>query len=220
MDQTPYSTPQPPSYNPYAPDISQAPPPRRSEKWRSIFSTIFILISAPLIALSITSFVFQSYEVDGPSMETTLQNQDRLIVYKLPRSVSKITKKPYIPKRGDIIVFAKRGMAELNGQHDKQLIKRVIGLPGDRVLVENGTVRIYNADHPGGYNPDSGEEYPEILDITPGRVDLRVEEGEVFVMGDNRNNSLDSRNFGNISSDEIVGKLSFRILPLDKAQAF
>lgn len=153
-------------------------------------------------------------------METALQNQDRLIVYKLPRSISKLTSKPYIPKRGDIIVFAKRGMSDFGGQPDKQLIKRVVGLPGDRVLVENGTVRIYNADHPEGYNPDSGGEYPEILDNTPGRIDLRVDEGEVFVMGDNRNNSLDSRNFGSISAEEIVGKLTFRILPLDKAQAF
>ena len=204
---------------PHIPDIPHTPAPRRRDQWRSALSTIAILVSAPLIALAITSYVFQSYEVDGPSMETTLQNQDRLIVLKLPQSFARLTGKDYIPARGDIVVFAKRGMADID-QHDKQLIKRVIGLPGDRVVVENGAVTIYNSTYPEGYDPDAGTEYPSVATATPGNVDIRVEEGEVFVMGDNRTNSLDSRNFGSISSDEIVGKLAFRILPLDKAESY
>jgi signal peptidase I len=212
-------TPQP-SYLPNIPSTPPPPPSKRRDGWKSAVSTILILVSAPLIALAITSFVFQSYEVDGPSMETTLQNQDRLIVFKLPRSIAKLTGDDYIPDRGDIIVFAKRGMSEADHQADKQLIKRVIGLPGDRVLVENGNVLIYNDEHPTGYSPDSSGEYPEITDTTPGRVDIRVEPGEVFVMGDNRTNSLDSRNFGTITADEIVGKLAFRILPISKAESY
>jgi signal peptidase I len=215
----PSSNPTPQQYPSYIPDIPATPPPRPGGQWRSALSTILILISAPLIALAITSFVFQSYEVDGPSMETTLQNQDRLIVSKLQRSVSRLTGKAFIPARGDIIVFAKRGMSD-GSQHDKQLIKRVIGLPGDRVVVENGRVIIYNSEHPEGYDPDSSGEYPQIDISSPGRVDIRVEEDEIFVMGDNRSNSLDSRSFGTINADEIVGKLIFRIMPVDKAQSF
>lgn len=204
---------------PHIPDIPRAPHPRRRDQWKSALSTIAILVSAPLIAIAITTYVFQSYEVDGPSMETTLQNQDRLIVLKMPQTFAKLTGRDYIPARGDIIVFAKRGMADID-QNDKQLIKRVIGLPGDRVVVENGSVTIYNSAHPEGYDPDASGEYPSITVSTPGHVDIRVDEGEAFVMGDNRTNSLDSRNFGSISSDEIVGRLAFRILPLDKAQSY
>jgi signal peptidase I len=218
MEQTP-TIPQPPQDSPY---MSPTPPEpqKKREEWRSIVSTILILISAPLIALTITSFVFQSYEVDGPSMETTLQNQDRLIVLKLPRTISKITRHPYIPTRGEIIVFARKGMDELEQPNERQLIKRVIGLPGDRVVIENGSVLIYNSEHPEGYNPDVGVEYPAINESTPGNVDLHVDEGEIFVMGDNRSNSLDSRSFGTIASDEIVGKLVLRILPLNKAKTY
>src|SRR5882762_2580960 len=68
------------------------------EGLKSILSTIAILIIAPLIALTLTAFVFQSYEVDGPSMETTLQNHDRLIVVKVPRTFARITHHSYIPK--------------------------------------------------------------------------------------------------------------------------
>lgn len=220
MEQYPIANPSPHQYPAHI-SGSPAPPARgRGDGWRSALSTILILVSAPLIALLITSYVFQSYEVDGPSMETTLQNQDRLIVYKLPKSISKITKKPYIPDRGNIIVFAKRGINDEGTEQDKQLIKRVIGLPGDRVVVENGSVTIYNSEYPEGYNPDTSGEYPEITDMTPGRVDLRVDAGELFVMGDNRSNSLDSRNFGSITADEIVGKLTLRILPLGSAKGF
>src|SRR3990167_778956 len=111
------------------PEISSRDDKRDSKK--SIISTIIILIAAPLIALSLTTFVFQSYEVDGPSMETTLQIHDRLVVLKTGKTWSKIRGKSFIPKRGEIIIFSLNGSEE-SGEGDRQLIKRVIGLPGDR----------------------------------------------------------------------------------------
>src|SRR5687768_4586298 len=84
-------------------------PPKR-EGWKSAASTILILIIAPLIALFLVSFVFQSYEVDGPSMEQTLQNRDRLIVWKVPRTIARMTNKAFIPGRGEIVIFIKHGI--------------------------------------------------------------------------------------------------------------
>src|ERR1019366_8116351 len=78
---------------------------QKSDGFRNIVSTLLVLFIAPVVALLLTAFVFQSYQVDGPSMETTLQNDNRLIVWKVARSWSRITGHPYIPNRGDIIIF-------------------------------------------------------------------------------------------------------------------
>jgi signal peptidase I len=187
---------------------------------RSVLSTLAVLIVAPIIALLLTAFVFQSYEVDGPSMETTLSNKDRLIVMKVPRTISRITGNPYVPNRGDVVIFVKHNVYEFGQSSDRQLIKRVIGLPGDHVIVNNGKVTVYNKEHPNGFSPDATLPYGSVIQSTPGNVDITVQAGEVFVCGDNRSNSLDSRSFGSVSSNDIVGKLMVRIFPLDKAKKF
>lgn len=191
--------------------------------WRSVLSTIAIFIAAPLVALFLISFVFQSYEVDGPSMETTLQNRDRLIVWKVPRTVSRITGHDYIPNRGDVVIFVKHGLYDPYGETDKQLIKRVLGLPGDRVVVSDGKITIYNQEHPDGFNPDINQEWSaNIASVTTGNVDIVVPKGEVFVFGDNRTNSLDSRapQVGTVPAKDIIGKLSFRIFPVNSFKSF
>lgn len=193
---------------------------KKREGLKSVVSTILILIAAPLIALFLTAFVFQSYEVDGPSMQTTLQDHDRLIVLKTARTWSRITGKPHIPKRGEIVVFTKHGAIEFGERGEKQLIKRVIGLPGERVVVKDGTVVVYNSEHPDGFQPDKTMPYGNVIGTSPGEFDDIIPPNEVFVMGDNRDNSLDSPDFGPIKSEEIIGRLAIRILPLSKIQRF
>lgn len=187
---------------------------------RSILSTVAVLIFAPIIALLLTAFVFQSYEVDGPSMETSLHNHDRLVVLKVPRTISRLTSHDYTPNRGDVIIFVKHNLYEQGQSADRQLIKRVIGLPGDHVVVSNGKVVVFNKDHPDGFSPDATLPYGYVIQATPGNVDITVGPGEVFVCGDNRTNSLDSRSFGSISSHDIVGKLIVRIFPLGQVKKF
>jgi len=188
--------------------------------WRNVVSTVLILLAAPLIALVLTAYIFQSYEVDGPSMETTLHNNDRLIVLKIPRTMSRLTGHAYIPNRGDIIVFVKHNLLEYGQSGDKQLIKRVIGLPGDRVVVSNGKITVYNNQHPDGFDPDSTLPYGKVIPNTPGETDVTVPAGQIFVCGDNRTNSLDSRSFGTVSANDIVGKLIVRIFPINNAKNF
>lgn len=188
---------------------------------REITSTAAILVSALVIALLLIAYVFQSYAVDGPSMRITLNDKDRLIVWKVPRTWARITHHQYVPKRGDIIIFEESGLAEY-GQGPKQLIKRVIGLPGDRVVVNNGHITIYNRAHPGGFEPDKTLPYSHKTTIpyTSGNIDITLKSNELFMCGDNRGDSLDSRAFGPITTDQIVGKLVARILPLGDAKAF
>jgi signal peptidase I len=211
-------------------DLPQMPSPeepmddnkrgKKSEGFKSVLSTLLIIVCAPLIALLLINFVFQSYEVDGPSMEKTLQNADRLIVWKLPRTIARVKGDHYIPARGDIIVFTKHGTVQDVGVGEKQLIKRVIGLPGDRVVVSNNEVIVYNEQNPSGFNPDTDAKHGDMVSPTTNDVDMTINEDEVFVLGDNRPNSLDSRVFGPVKSDDIVGKLEFRIFPFNKFEQF
>jgi signal peptidase I len=188
--------------------------------WHELLSTIGILATALLTALFIIAFVFRSYQVDGPSMQNTLQNADKLIIWKVPRTWAKITHHDYFPNRGDIIVFTQSGLSEFGQVDSKQLIKRVIGLPGDRVVVHDGSITIYNDAHPHGFNPDLTLGYGKDFPTTSGEIDKTLGRHELFVCGDNRPDSLDSRAFGPISADQIVGKLVVRVFPIGEAKAF
>lgn len=211
---------QPPIHEETGAPASSAPKPASS--WRELASTISVLVVAILVAIGLIAFVFQSYQVDGPSMEATLQNNDRLIVWKAPRTIAKITGHAYVPNRGDIIVFVENGLASYGQPGDHQLIKRVIGLPGDRVVVNNNTITIYNAAHPQGFEPDKTLPYSKTVNLPPtsGNIDVTLAKDQLFVCGDNRTESLDSRTFGPISLNDVVGKLVVRLLPLSKAERF
>lgn len=196
-------------------------PNRPRTFWRELLSTLVILVGAFVIALLLIAYVFQSYAVDGPSMQNTLHNNDRLIVWKVPRTWSRITHHQYVPKRGDIIVFQQSGLAEFGQADSRQLIKRVIGLPGDRVVVRDGKIMIYNKAHPHGFNPDTTLAYGKAgMPLTSGNIDITLSADELFVCGDNRPDSLDSRAFGPITTDQVIGKLVARILPIQDAKAF
>jgi signal peptidase I len=210
----------PQNSQPTAPQPMGTPPQnQRFKNLKGILSTLAIFLIVPFIAVMMTVFVFQSYEVDGQSMENTLQSNDKLIVYKLPKTWASIWHKSYIPKREEIIVFTKH--EDLGGITTKrQLIKRVIGLPGDHVIVKNGKVTIYNNENPNGFDPDKDQVHTKYAPITEGEVDITVKSGQVFVMGDNRPNSQDSRSFGPIDASDITGKLVLRIFPLNHFEGF
>jgi signal peptidase I len=155
-------------------------------------------------------------------MQVTLNDKDRLIVWKVPRTWARITHHQYVPNRGDIVIFEQGGLSEFGQEDKRQLIKRVVGLPGDRVVVSGGTITIYNPDHPEGFQPDKTLPYSKQTTIpyTSGNIDITLNDNEVYVNGDNRPDSLDSRSFGPVQTDQIVGKLVARILPLGDAELF
>ncbi len=195
---------------------------KKHQGFRDFLSIVAVLASALLLAFALISFVFQSYQVDGQSMETTLQNNDHLLVWKVPRTIARITHHAYIPNRGDVVIFNEPGLAEFGAAGDRQLIKRVIGLPGDRVVVRDGTITIYNSAHPDGFQPDKTLPYNKynIIPITTGNIDLTLGKNQLYLCGDNRSNSLDSRVFGPVEANNIVGKLAVRVLPVSNMKKF
>lgn len=187
---------------------------------KGFLSFMGFVASVVLLATLINLFVFQSYYVDGTSMNPTLDPNERLIINKMPRTWAKVTRSHYIPKRGEIIVFNSSLISPESGQRE-QLIKRVIGLPGERVVIKSGKVTIFNKEHPNGFNPD--ETLGLKLEDTDGDVDTVVPDDKLFVCGDNRapGGSYDSRSdMGPIDSNEVVGELTLRLVPLNKAKFF
>jgi len=167
---------------------------------KEILSTSIYLLLVLCAAYLIVTYVGQRTQVSGGSMENTLSNEDHLLV-------DKISYRFTAPERFDIIVFP--------FQYDKETyyIKRIIGMPGETVRIdEEGNIYI-NEEL---LEEDYGREVIE----NPGRAIEPIELGddEYFVMGDNRNNSSDSRDpsVGNIHRDDIIGRAFIRIWPLSK----
>lgn len=156
-------------------------------------------VFAIFIVILLFTFIFRIVQVDGPSMEDTLHDGDRLI----------LTHFNYTPKRGDIVVLNSEGLNET-------IIKRVIAVGGDTVSIDflKGEVTVNGEVLKENY-------IKELTYLEEGRAikDLTVGDGQVFVMGDNRNHSTDSRNakVGLVNNDDILGKAIFRIYPVSKA---
>ncbi|HSX04988.1 MAG TPA: signal peptidase I [Candidatus Saccharimonadales bacterium] len=199
---------------------------RHRRRWHDLFANLSVFVIAPLLAIVLTLFVFQSYQVDGISMQNTFQNGDRLIVWKGTRTWDHIFGKQYLPGRGDIVVVNQASLIACGQSEGKQIVKRIIGLPGDHVVFKNGRYTVYNATHPQGFNPDTTLPYGQTgtgLLSDPddsNTVDLTLSRTQLFVSGDHRSDSCDSRYFGPVESSTIVGKVVMRIFPLSDAERF
>ncbi len=184
----------------------------------AVFGAIFSWIIFPIgVVLILHNFVFQAYHVIGTSMVPNLHDADYLIISKVGNTQAALGRAfgqdaKYLPPRGQIIVF------HFPKDVSRVFVKRVVGLPGDRVVVKNGTVSIYNAQHKDGFNPD--KTYETAATTTLIDTDEVVQPGNVFVMGDNRspNGSYDSREWGELPSSYIIGNAVLRLLPLDQAK--
>ena len=183
----------------------------------SIAAFVLCVIIGTLV---INTFIFRSFSVVGPSMETTLYTGDRLIVNRLPVTWAQLNNKDYIPERGQIIVF--RNPHYSKGIDDEYIVKRVIAFPGERVVLKDGKYTVYNSENPSGFNPDDKNK-GEPGSPTSGSVDTIVPSGELFVSGDHRQGSYsyDSRNgLGTIPFYDVVGPVSIRLFPFEKIRSF
>lgn len=188
--------------------------------FRGFLSFVTFVGTVAVASLLINQFIFQTYYVDGTSMHPTLQNNDRLIVNKIPKTIAALQGKTYTPNRGDVITFIS-DIPDANNQPE-QLIKRVIGLPGDSIAISNGIVTVTNTQHPHGFDVDKalGLHLASTYEQEPFQT--TVPKGKVFVMGDNRtpNGSYDSRLFGPVALDKVQGVLSLRVYPFNTWKTF
>lgn len=156
----------------------------------------FALI-AIIIVVPIRLFIAQPFIVSGASMEETFQSGEYLIVDQVTYHLKK-------PTRGEVIVF------RYPKDPSKFFIKRVIGIPGDTVIIDGATVTIKNEANPDGFTLNE----PYITDMTPGGfMTETLGDREYFVMGDNRNFSSDSRSWGVLQEERIIGRAYLRLFP-------
>ena len=187
---------------------------------KDILGIVVFIICVVIGTVVINTFVFRSFNVVGPSMETTLYTGDRLIVSRLSVTFSQLQNKSYLPDRGQVIVFKNPHYSR--GIEDEYIVKRVIAYPGERVLLKDGKYTVFNAEFPAGFNPDD-KNNGEPGSPTTGEVDTIVPQKELFVSGDHRtgNYSYDSRNgLGTIPYYDVVGPVSMRIFPFNKIRTF
>lgn len=177
---------------------------------KKIFRSAVEILSVSLVALGISfavrTFLVEPFEVSGVSMQPNFHDGDYLFVDHLTYGLRD-------PKRGEVTVFHFPG-----GEWNHFLIKRIIGLPGERVAVRRGQIVIYNDESPGGFL--LREEYLKGAMTTGGDIDVALGDGEYFVLGDNRGQSYDSRSWGTLRKDEIVGMARFRIWPPKSLMVF
>jgi signal peptidase I len=170
----------------------------KKEAWEWIKA----LAVAIALAVLIRSFLFAPFIVEGESMETTLHNNEKLVVNKAVYLLRE-------PQRGEIVVF--------HAEAGRDYIKRVIGVPGDTVEMRDDTLYINGKAVPEPYLEENREKVrEEDKPLTDDFGPVTVPEGQIFVLGDNRQNSHDSRALGSISIDSVVGRAEFVYWPLDQ----
>lgn len=202
----------------------EAPFLQRNPIIKDVLGVLIFIVCVLVGTLLINTFVFRSFNVVGPSMETTLRTNDRLIVNRLPVTWSQLQNKQYVPSRGQIIVF--KNPRYSSGAGDEFIVKRVIAFPGERVTVKDDQLTVYNDERPDGFNPDEAQKnstgaQPGL--ITSGDVDTTVIDGTLFVAGDHRigDFSYDSRSgLGLIPYYDVVGPVEIRIFPFNKIRFF
>ena len=176
----------------------QADTEEKTSVGKELFQWVLVILGAVILAFLIDTFVIVNAQIPSGSMENTIMTGDRVFGNRLAYKFSD-------PKRFDIIIF------KYPDDESQLFIKRIIGLPGETVEIHDGNIYINGSD-----TPLEDVDIKEPMEGSFGPY--TVPEGCYFVMGDNRNNSRDSRYWENtfVSEDEILGKAVFRYWPLNK----
>lgn len=162
----------------------------------------FTLLSL-IVVIPIRVFIAQPFLVSGSSMVPTFHDGEYLIIDEISYYLNK-------PERGQVVVF------KYPYDRSKYFIKRIVGLPKETVDIDFGRVSVKNADHPDGFVVD--ESYIGDKNWGNRKMSWTLSDDEYFVMGDNRNASSDSREWGPLPAEFITGHVKLRLLPISKAE--
>jgi len=171
-----------------------------------VWDLVKVVCISLAIIVPIRYFLIQPFYVKGASMEPSFYDHEYLII-------NEITYRFNEPIRGDIVVF------KYPKDPSQFFIKRVVGLPGEKVEVKNGYVFVYTEEGEKKYLLNEHDYLPQTTKTTGDRQWL-LEDNEYYVMGDNREHSFDSRTFGPVQESYIVGKVWLRGWPLDRLTVF
>ncbi len=171
---------------------------RETKKINPILEIVQFAAIALIIVIPIRMFIAQPFIVSGASMEETFHTGEYLIVDQVSYRFNEVT-------RGDVIIF------RYPRDPSKFFIKRVIGLPGDKITIEGNVVKVTNEQFPDGLT--LGESYVKSMEPTTN-LEETLGEREYFVMGDNRDQSSDSRVWGVLQEENIVGRALVRLFPV------
>ena len=180
---------------------------KRSLAFKQLVEWVVVIAVALLVATVIRLFFLQQFYISGPSMETTMFSDNRVLVNKLAYQIGEID-------RGDVVVFDRATMNGTEVEHD-DLIKRVIALGGEQIEIKGCVVFINGEELSEPYLPKRDTELTDPSSRC-GTVDMEsqtIEYGSVFLMGDNRPQSFDSRMFGAINEELVVGQAFVLIWP-------
>lgn len=190
--------------------------------WELVKMVFWVIV----IIVPLRVFLVQPFFVQGTSMEPSFEDREYLVINELGYKTTKIgfgygekeinlfTIKSFKePKRGEVVVF------RYPKNPSVYYIKRVIGLPGEKIEIKNGEVKIYNPENPEGFILDEGS-YLSPGEKTLGDQVVELSDSQYFVLGDNRNYSSDSRSWGPVPRENIVGKVLLRAWPLRRATLF
>jgi signal peptidase I len=197
-----------------APDGAGAPDAPRTSRW--LREAIIVVVVAVLVAVLLRTFVVQTFFIPSGSMEPTLQVGDRILVNKLSYHLHGVG-------RGDIVVFSRPPAENCGGPEVNDLVKRVIGLPGETLSLSGGHVYVDGRALDESWLPASAQ---GVTRPGPGGTlyslqhAYKVPADDYFVMGDNRTDSCDSRYWGPIPKSLIVGKVEMRVWPLSSIGFF
>lgn len=174
-------------------------PPKKEKGKNSFMETMRFVFVALIIVVPIRFFVAQPFVVSGSSMYPTFTNGDYLIVDELSYHLGK-------PERNDVVIF------RYPKDPKKFFIKRIIGLPGETVNINGSIITITNKENMDGFVLI--QDY--IKNTSSNNIHFELKDNEYYVMGDNRSASSDSRYWGAVPSENIIGKAFLRLYPLDK----
>ncbi len=199
-------TPEKTSNEPDAPKEEEKKVPSYAQSPRGFFiELVKIVVIAVVIIIPVRYFLFQPFYVRGASMEPNFHDNQYLII-------DEITYRFNDPQRGEVVVVKD---PKISGEF---LIKRIIGLPHETVIIQDGHVMIKNEANPDGFTLDE----PYLFDtiVTNGNKEVTLGGDQYYVMGDNRPVSLDSRSFGPLPESDIVGRAWLRVWPFSTFQHF